>query len=80
MLRSFIGIRDTSEVLDDAFSSLLVESLNVSALTYFQGSIDEAFVEGDSAVIVDLLGEISVLRVGGDEGNEADLAGHAEQL
>lgn len=79
-LGGFIGVGDTSEVLDDTFTSLLVESLNISLFANFEGSGDVAFDEVETSIFVDLSGEISVLGVGGDESDEDDLSGHSEEL
>ena len=75
-----IRVRDTGEVLDDTISGLLVESLNVTGLTDLEGSTDMALVELESGGGVDLSGEISVLGVWGNEGDEADLSSEGEEL
>jgi len=59
VLGGFIGIGDTSEVGNDTGSSLLVESLNISAFANLEGGADVAFVESETSVGVDLSGEVS---------------------
>ena len=75
-----IRVRDTSEVGDDTGAGLLVESLDVTALTDLEGGADVALVELEAGSLVDLLGEVSVGGVWGDEGDEDNLTGEAEQL
>jgi hypothetical protein len=70
---SFVWVRDSSEVLDDTFSCLLVESLRVSAFADLKWCVDEALIELKVIVLMNLLSESSVLSVWGDEGNEDDL-------
>jgi hypothetical protein len=75
-----VGIGDTSEVGDNSGTCLLVESLDITAFANFEGSGDVAFVELESGVSVEVLGEVSVLGVGADESNEDNRSGHAEKL
>lgn len=58
-----VRVRDAGEVLDDAFTGLLVESLGVSLLTNFERSTDVAFVEFKSCLGVNFPCEISILGV-----------------
>lgn len=75
-----VGIGDTGEVGDNSGTCLLVESLNITAFANFERSGDVAFVELESGILVEVLGEVSVLGVGADESNEDDGSGHAEKL
>ena len=58
-----IRVGDTSEVLDDTITSLLVESLNVTGLTDLKRGTDMALVELESGISVDFSSKISVLGV-----------------
>lgn len=60
---SLIWVRDTSEVLDDTITGLLVESLDISALADLEGSADVALVELKTSFGMDLSGEVSVFGV-----------------
>ena len=77
---SLIRVRDTGELWDDTSAGLGIESLDITALTDFEGSADVALVEFETSSLVDLLGEISVSGVWADEGDEDDLTGKAEEL
>jgi hypothetical protein len=79
-LGGLIGVRDTSELGDNAGASLGVESLDVTTFANLEGGGDVAFVEVKTSFFVEGLGEIAVLRVGADEGDKDDLAGHVEEL
>lgn len=80
VLRGFVWVRDSSEVLDLASSGLLVETLDVSAFAHLEGRVDEALVKVDVVFLVDGPSEVSVFPVRGNEGDEADLAGESEEL
>merc|ERR1712012_947299 len=58
-----IGVRDPCEVGDDTGTGLLVKSLDVTTLTDLEGCTDVALVELEASLLVDLLGEVSVLGV-----------------
>jgi len=60
----FVGIRDTSEVLDNSFTGLLVESFDISLFTDFEGGRDVTLVERHTSFRVNFPGEVSVLGVG----------------
>ena len=75
-----IWVRDTSELGDDTSASLGVETLDITALTDLKRGADVALVELESSLLVDLLGEVSVLGVWADEGDKDDLTGEAEEL
>ena len=75
-----IRVRDTSELRDDTSASLGVETLDITTLTDLKRGADVALVELESSLLVDLLGEVSVLGVWADEGDKDDLTGEAEEL
>lgn len=80
VLGSLVWVSDSSEVLDLTSSCLLVETLNISIFAHLKRSTNEAFVEGNVVFLMDFLGVVSVLGVGRDESDEADLAGEGEKL
>ena len=61
--RGLVGSGDTSEVGDDTIASLLVETLDITALTDFEGGADVALVELEAGSLVNSLGEVSVCTV-----------------
>jgi hypothetical protein len=63
VLRGLIRGRDTSEVGDSTGTSLGIESFDITALAYFQGGADMAFVELKSSSLVSLFGKVSILTV-----------------
>ena len=75
-----IRVRDTSELRDDTSASLGVETLDITTLTDLKRGADVALVELESSLLVNLLGEVSVLGVWADEGDKDDLTGEAEEL
>ena len=75
-----IRVRDTSELGDDSSAGLGVKTFDITALTDLKRGADVALVELESSLLVDLLGEISVLRVWADESDKDDLTGEAEEL
>jgi len=80
VLGFLVGIRDTGEVGDNTGSSLLVESLDITAFTDFEGSGDVALEELEAGIFVEVLGEVSILGVGADESDEDNSSRHAEKL
>jgi len=58
-----VGSGDTGEVGDDTIASLLVETLDITALTDFEGGADVALVELEAGSLMDSLGEVSVCTV-----------------
>lgn len=75
-----IRIRDTGEVGDDSSSSLLVESLDITAFTDLKRGGDVAFEELKAGIFVEVLGKVSVFGVGADESDEHNSSRHAEKL
>jgi hypothetical protein len=75
-----VRVRNAGEVLDDTLSGLLIKTLHVAGFADFEGSANVDFSEVETSILVDLTGEVSARRVGGNEGNKDDLAGHREQL
>jgi len=80
VLGFLVGIGDTGEVGDNTGSSLLVESLDITAFADFESSGDVALEELEASILVEVLGEVSVLGVGADESDEDNSSGHAEKL
>lgn len=84
--RSLVGSGDTSELLDDTLTSLLVETLGVTLLSDLNGNIDVDLDERQTGLLtgggdlVQLTGTVTVLLVGGDEGGDGDGVGVGEQL
>jgi hypothetical protein len=59
-----VGVRDTSELGNDTSAGLGVKSLDVTAFANLEGGGDMALEESKTSLGVELLGEVTVLRVG----------------
>jgi hypothetical protein len=77
---SLVRVRDTGELWDVTSTGLLVKSLNVTTFTNLEGGRDVALEEFETGSLVDSLGEISILGVGGNESNENNDSSHVEEL
>jgi hypothetical protein len=85
VLGSLVGSADTSELLDLAGASLLVQTLGVALLSLLDGDVNEDLDEGKSGlavlgVVVEVTSDLAVGLVGGDEGGEGDGGAVGEEL
>jgi hypothetical protein len=80
VLGSLVGIWDTSEILDLTSPCLFIKALDISTLTHIKRWVDEAFIERDIALLMNLSAELAVFGVRWDKGDEANLAREWEEL
>lgn len=86
LLRSLVRSRDTSEILNDTSTSLLVQSLGVTLLSNLNGNINVHLDERQTGLLtrggdlVQSAGGVTVLLVGGDERGNGDRGGISEEL
>ena len=85
VLGSLVRSADTSELLDLASASLLVQTLGVALLSLLDGNVDEDLDEGERrlvvlGVVVEVTGNLAVGLVGGDKGGESDGGAVGEEL
>ena len=85
VLRSLVRSADTSELLDLARASLLVQTLGVALLGLLDGDVNEDLDEGERSlavlgVVVEVTGDLTVGLVGRDEGGEGDGGAVSEEL
>lgn len=86
LLRSLIRSRDTSEILNNTSTSLLVQSLGITLLSNLNGHINVDLDERQAGLLtrggglVQSAGGVTVLLVGGDERGNSDRGGVSEEL
>jgi len=85
VLGSLIRSADTSELLDLAGASLLVQTLGVALLGLLNGNVNEDLDEGERSlvvlgVVVEVTGDLAVGLVGRDKGGEGDGGAVGEEL
>lgn len=85
VLGSLVGRTDTSELLDLAGASLLVQTLGVALLGLLNGNVNEDLDEGKRSLAVlgvgvEVTGDLAVGLVGGDEGGKGDGGAVGEEL
>jgi hypothetical protein len=84
--RCLIRSRDTSELLNNTLTSLLVQTLGVTLLGHLNGDINIDLDERQTGLLagrgnlVQLAGSVTILPVGRDEGSNGDGVGVGEQL
>ena len=61
--RCLVWVRDSGEVLDDTFASLLIESLSISFFTNLKRRANMAFVEFEIGFTMNFSCEFSILGV-----------------
>jgi hypothetical protein len=86
LLGLLVRSRDTSEILDLASASLLVETLGVTLLSNLERHVNVDLNEGDGLVtalgslFVKITGNLAIRSVGRDEGGDGDGGGVSEEL
>lgn len=86
LLRRLVGSGDTSELLNDTLTSLLVQALRITLLGNLNGDINVHLNEGETGALagrgdfVQLAGSVTVLAVRRDERGNGDGARVGEQL
>lgn len=86
LLGLLVRSRDTSEILDLASASLLVETLGVTLLSNLERHVNVDLDEGDGllaalgSLFVKITGDLAIRSVGGDEGGDGDGGGVSKEL
>lgn len=85
VLGSLVRSADTSELLDLARASLLVQTLGVALLGLLDGDVNEDLDEGERSlavlgVVMEVTGDLTVGLVGRDKGGEGDGGAVGEEL
>ena len=85
VLGSLVRSADTSELLDLAGASLLVQTLGVALLSLLNGNVNEDLDEGKRRLVVlgvgvEVTSDLAVGLVGRDKGGEGDSGAVGEQL